>query len=97
MAAAGWLVWHRAGFSKARWALTIYGFQLVANALWTPLFFGAGRFGLAFVDICVLLIAIVITIVAFWRHSRLAAALLLPYLGWVGFATVLNWSVWQLN
>src|SRR5918998_5974246 len=51
IAVAGWLVWQRAGFGRAMWFWTA---QLVLNAIWTPLFFGAGRYDLALVDIAVL-------------------------------------------
>ena len=97
IAVSGWLVWRRAGWSGARTALTVYAVQLVLNALWTPLFFGAGLFGLAFAEILVLWVAIVATMVLFARHSRPAAALLLPYVAWVSFASVLNFAIWTLN
>lgn len=97
IAVAGWLVWRRAGWSGARTALTVFGGQLVLNALWTPLFFGGGMFGLAFVEIVVLWVAIVATIALFARHSRPAAALLAPYLAWVTFASALNLAIWLLN
>lgn len=97
IAVSGWLVWRRSGFAGARAALVVYGVQLVLNALWTPLFFGAGLLGLAFAEITALGLAIVATIVLFARHSRPAAALLVPYLAWVGFAATLNFAIWQLN
>jgi translocator protein len=97
IAVSGWLVWRRSGFAGARAALTVYGVQLVLNALWTPLFFGADLFGIAFAEITALGLAIVATIVLFARHSRPAAALLVPYLAWVGFAATLNFAIWQLN
>ncbi|WP_300010293.1 TspO/MBR family protein [Pseudonocardia sp.] len=97
IAVSGWLVWRRAGWSGATVALSLFAAQLVLNALWTPLFFGAGLFGLAFAEIVVLWLAIVATIVAFARHSRPAAALLLPYLAWVTFASALNLAIWLLN
>jgi len=61
------------------------------------LFFGWRRGALAFVDIVLLLVSIVATLIAFWRAERLAGALLVPYLAWVGFASALNFAVWQLN
>lgn len=97
IAVSGWLVWRRSGFAGARTALTVYGVQLVLNALWTPLFFGSDLFGIAFAEITALGLAIVATIVLFARHSRPAAALLVPYLAWVGFAASLNFAIWQLN
>ena len=97
IAVSGWLVWRRAGWSGARTALSVYAVQLVLNALWTPLFFGAGLFGVAFAEILLLWASIVLTIVLFARHSRPAAALLVPYLAWVSFAGALNFAIWQLN
>ncbi|MFF5181484.1 TspO/MBR family protein [Micromonospora sp. NPDC000316] len=94
IAVAGWLVWRRVGFSPALWAWTA---QLVLNAIWTPLFFGAGKYGLAFAEIVVMWLAIGLTVVLFARVSRVAAALLLPYWAWVSFAAALNLSIWQLN
>ncbi|GAA3221319.1 tryptophan-rich sensory protein [Pseudonocardia petroleophila] len=97
IAVAGWLVWRTAGWSGARTALSVFAAQLVLNALWTPLFFGAGLFGVAFVEIVLLWLTIVATIVLFARHSRLAAGLLVPYLAWVTFASALNLAIWVLN
>lgn len=94
IALAGWLVWQRVGFTAPLW---LYTAQLVLNALWTPIFFGAGQYGLAFADIAVLWVLIVATIVVFWRIRRAAAALLLPYAVWVTYAAALNLAIWQLN
>jgi tryptophan-rich sensory protein len=65
--------------------------------LWSWLFFSWHQGGLAFADILLMLTLIVATVVAFARIRKLAAVLLLPYLAWVSFAAVLNWSVWQRN
>jgi translocator protein len=97
MGIAAWLVWRRRGFRGARAGLTLFLVQLAANALWSWLFFGWRQGRLAFVDILLLWILILATTVAFWRASRLAGALLIPYLLWVTFAAFLNYSVWQLN
>jgi tryptophan-rich sensory protein len=94
MGIAAWLAW-RAGASRG--VLALYVVQLLLNTLWSWLFFGVHRGGLAFVDILLLDALIVATIVAFWRVRPLAGALLLPYLGWVSFAAVLNHAVWRLN
>jgi tryptophan-rich sensory protein len=69
----------------------------MANALWTWLFFAWRQGALAFAEILILLLLIVGTLVAFWRVRRLAGALLLPYLLWVGYASALTYAVWQLN
>jgi tryptophan-rich sensory protein len=94
IAVAGWLVWRRVGFGRALWAWVV---QLVLNAVWTPLFFGAGRYGLAFAEIVLMWLAIGVTVVLFRRVSRPAAALMLPYWAWVTFAAALNLAIWRLN
>src|SRR5690349_23740704 len=87
IAVAGWLVWRRTGWNRA---LTVYAVQLVLNALWTPIFFGFGRYGLALVDIVAMSLLIGATIFLFRPISRAAAWLLVPYWAWVTFATALN-------
>ena len=98
MAIAAWLVWKNAPRgSHLRPALVLFFVQLALNCLWSFLFFGARSPGWAFVDIIVLLAALAATTAVFFKHSRLAGALLLPYLAWVGFAAILNFTIWQLN
>ncbi len=97
MAIAAWLVWRSGGWRPNRAALSLYSGQLVLNGLWSWLFFAWSRGALAFADILVLWVLIVATLVSFWRVRPLAGALLVPYLLWVTFATVLNYSLWQLN
>lgn len=97
MAIAAWLVWRTGGFRANRRALLLFIAQLVANALWSWLFFAWHRGWWAFVDIVVLWVLIVATLVAFWRVRILAGVLLVPYLLWVSFAMALNFSVWRLN
>ena len=94
---AAWLVWRAADFRTTRSPLALFLVQLALNALWSWLFFGWHQGALAFADIVLLWVLIVASVIAFWRISRLAGALLLPYLLWVTFATALNYSVWQLN
>ncbi|WP_025619620.1 TspO/MBR family protein [Salinispora cortesiana] len=92
--ASGWLVWRRGGFGAAFWA---WGAQLVLNAVWSPLFFGAGQYGLAFANIVLLWSAIGGTVLLSGRISRVAATLLLPYWAWVSYAALLNLAIWRLN
>lgn len=94
---AAWLVWREKGFHAARAALILFLIQLVFNALWSWLFFAWHSGAWAFADIVLLWLLIVATVIAFWRVRRLAGALLFPYLLWVSFASVLNYSVWRLN
>jgi tryptophan-rich sensory protein len=95
MAVAAWLVWRRVGW--ARVPMTVFALQLLLNLAWSGIFFGARQPGAAFVEICVLWVAIVATIVTFGRVSRPAGALLVPYLAWVSFASALNFARWRAN
>ena len=95
MGVAAWLVWRSPGSRGT--ALGLFAVQLAANALWSWLFFAWHRGALAAVEILVLLALIVATVAAFWRTSRPAGLLLVPYLLWVSFASVLMWAVWRGN
>jgi tryptophan-rich sensory protein len=97
MAIGAWLVWRERGFRRASAALSLFLVQLAANALWTWLFFVWHRGAIAFAEILVLWVLILCTVIAFWRVRRLAGALLLPYLGWVTFASALSYSIWKSN
>lgn len=77
--------------------MVLFGIQLALNALWPWLFFVWRQGAVSAVEIVGLLVVLVLTILAFARVHRVAAALLLPYLAWVGFATTLTWSVWRRN
>jgi tryptophan-rich sensory protein len=98
MGVASWMVWRTgAGTPEVRGALVIYGVQLALNFAWSPLFFGLRQPALALVDIVLLLGLVAWTVVRFYRVSKPAGWLLIPYLGWVAFATVLNAGFWWLN
>lgn len=97
MGLAAWRVWKRSGFRVAGPALALFVFQLGLNSLWSYLFFGAHRPGVALQEILLLEAAIVVTMLRFRRVDGIAARLLVPYLLWVGFAAVLNLRIWQLN
>jgi len=97
MGVAAWLVWRRAGFAGAGAALAAFGAQLVLNALWSYLFFGLHRPGVAFADILALWLVILVVAALFWRVDWRAGALMVPYLVWVGFASCLNFALWRLN
>jgi benzodiazapine receptor len=81
----------------ARVGLILFGIQLALNVAWSYLFFGFQSPLLGLAGIIVLWIAILATIVWFWRIRRLAAVLLLPYLAWVTIASFLNYSILVLN
>jgi tryptophan-rich sensory protein len=97
MAVAAWLVWREGGLRVQTVPLSLFAGQLILNAAWSWLFFGLHRPGAALVDIVALFALILATALAFRPVSPAAAALLLPYLGWVGFATALNAALWWLN
>ena len=97
MATAAWLVWRRYGFGGALIPLILFVVQLLLNAAWTWLFFGLHRVGQALVDIVVLWLVILATMMSFWQLEPLAGVLLVPYLAWVSFAAVLNWTIWRMN
>jgi translocator protein len=97
MGTAAYMVWRLRREHRARIALCVYAAQLVLNVLWSALFFGLRNPGAALVEIAALWVAIALTAVLFYRVSRGAAYLLLPYLMWVSFAAYLNWQIWLLN
>lgn len=89
------LIWrHETDRGDVRLALGVFAGQFALNMAWTPVFFGLRRPGLGVVVIVGLFVAIVATIVAFDRVSRLAALLVVPYLVWVGFAALLNFAIY---
>lgn len=78
-------------------AIALWAVQLVLNGLWSWIFFGLHRTGLALIDIGLVLAMIAMTTVSFMHRDRLAGYLMLPYLAWVTFASVLNFSLWLQN
>ncbi|MEJ2344387.1 MAG: tryptophan-rich sensory protein [Gammaproteobacteria bacterium] len=97
MAVSAWLVWRASEWRAATVALGLFLVQLAFNSAWSWLFFGLHRPGWALVDVVLLWFTILAMVAAFWRHSRMAALLLVPYAAWTFFAAVLNLSVWSLN
>ena len=98
MAVAAWLVWRVPRTSRARsLALGLFVVQLVANAMWSWLFFAWHLGGIAFAEVLLLWLLIACTLAAFWRIKPAAGMLLVPYLLWVTFASALNYVLWQAN
>ena len=97
MGVALWLVWREARLTRGLVPYLLFAAQLALNALWTWLFFAWQRGAWAFFEIVVLALLIAATALKFKAIRPLAAALLLPYLAWVCFATALTYSVWRLN
>ena len=103
MGIAAFIVW--SSYAKAtedkkkgiRLALILFGIQLVLNTLWSIIFFGLHSPGGALIEIIFLWLAILATIVTFYKISKPAAWLLLPYILWVSFAMYLNYAIWALN
>ncbi|MBY0298975.1 MAG: tryptophan-rich sensory protein [Methylobacterium sp.] len=80
-----------------RLALAAFFLQVALNAAWTPVFFGAHDLLGGLVVIVALLVMILCTIRLFWPLDRPAALMLLPYAGWVSYATLVNAAVWRMN
>ena len=92
------LVWRKGSEVRGvKTAVAVFAVQLVLNACWSAAFFGARSPLAGLIVILVLLAAIVLAMVRFFRISPPAGALLVPYLVWVAFATVLNASIYNLN
>lgn len=95
MGVAAFLVYDSKKDNKV--ALVLFFVQLFFNALWSFLFFGLKSIFLAFLGIVVLWVLIVLTVYYFYKVERKAAYIMLPYLAWVSFAIVLNFSLLVLN
>jgi translocator protein len=96
MGIAAWVIWRRHSEGR-QLSLAIYALQLLLNLGWSGLFFGLRSPGLALIEIGVLWLAILATSVAFWKVSKLAGVLMIPYLSWVTVAGVLNALIWKMN
>ena len=93
-----YLVWDRISRSKeTKKPLVIFGVQLVLNIFWSVLFFGLKSSFYAFIEIIILWLAIAFNIFKFYKISKNAGLLLIPYLLWVTVATILNFYIWMLN
>jgi tryptophan-rich sensory protein len=98
MGIAAFLVWKKGWERKeVRTALSVFGLQLVLNALWSIVFFGLHSPAWALANIAALWIAVIWTMFVFYKISRPAMYLLVPYIIWVSFASYLNYSIWILN
>jgi translocator protein len=97
MAVAAWRVWLAPADAARRSALRWFFAQLALNALWSPAFFGLQAPLLGLLVIVALLAALTVTILRFFAVDRPAGWLLVPYLAWVGYATLLNAAIVVLN
>lgn len=95
---AAWWLWRRAGpIGALRVPLGLWGAQLLVNAVWPGVFFGLNAYWAAAPVIVVLVILVAATIVTFARRTTFAAALLVPYLLWISYATALNVAIAVAN
>ena len=93
-----YLIWQKIKQNKkAVGTLWLFWTHLFFNAIWSIIFFGLQNPGLAFINIIIIWLMIVVLIIKFWRINRWAAYLLIPYLLWVSFASALNCFIWYLN
>jgi tryptophan-rich sensory protein len=97
MAIAAFLVWQNKNNPQTKKALTFYFVQLAFNSLWSIIFFGLHNPGVAFLEIIILWLLILLTLIKFYKIQKIAGLLLVPYLLWVSFASFLNLFVWLLN
>ncbi len=97
MAIAAWLVWKQPDSKLRRAGLIWFGIQLALNFLWSFVFFRYHQLGLAMVEIAFLWLAVAGTTAIFFRTSKAAGWMFVPYLAWVSFASVLNFAIWRLN
>ena len=98
MGIAFFLIWKSSAIEKIkRPAIVLFILQLAANFFWSFIFFDQHQVGLAFAEIVVLWLLILLTIFSFAKMNKAAAWLLVPYISWVSFAAILNFTIWQLN
>ncbi|WP_242972903.1 TspO/MBR family protein [Anaeromicrobium sediminis] len=98
MGIASYRIWMMKRYDKrAKKALFYYGLQLFINFTWSIIFFGMNRIGLAIICIIILLGLIIITTKIFGRIDKVARNLMIPYIIWVAFATILNITIWCMN
>ncbi len=97
MAVAAWFIWRQGGSPSAKVPLTLFAVQLALNVLWSCIFFGLEKPGLAFGEVLLLWTAIAATMIVFWQRSVIAGILFVPYLAWVSYASFLNFTIWRLN
>jgi benzodiazapine receptor len=91
------LIWKQPPSPKRKKAINLYLIQFALNLAWSFIFFNQHQIFLALIDIVAMWICILLTILAFSKFSKPAAWLLVPYISWVSFATILNVAIWWLN
>lgn len=94
IAVAGWRLWTSPEAGSAKW---LWWIQLGLNFAWSPVFFVAHQIGSALAIILLMLMTILAFITLTWQRDRVSALLFVPYAAWVGFASLVNAAVFQLN
>ena len=94
MSVAVWLVWNK---TKDKKIIKIYFLHLFFNAIWSIIFFGFHRIGLALIDLIIILFFIILLMKIYFRISKLSFYLMSPYLIWTSYALVLNFTIFLLN
>jgi len=97
MGVSMYLIWQKRTVANVWPAIIFFLIHLAVNASWSIIFFGQKNPGMAFAVIVLLWLMIIVSIVLFYRINKTAGLLLIPYLFWVSFASVLNYSIWKLN
>jgi benzodiazapine receptor len=98
MAVAAYRIWMKgkSGENVSK-ALLLYGIQLFFNFLWSIIFFRYRLYAIAFLELLLLLVFILLTTFEFFKIDKISAYLMIPYIAWVSFAGVLNYTIWMLN
>lgn len=97
MGVSAYLIWKQPVSIARNQALQLFILQFLFNFCWSFIFFGLHATGWALIEMIALWILILMTILHFAKHSKLAAWLLVPYISWVSFALLLNAAIWRLN
>ncbi len=98
MIAISFFLFLRGGITKEkRWPLAFFLIQLALNFAWSPIFFGMQNISLAFVVLVLMYLFLILTIITFFKYSKLASIMLIPYMLWLSFAAYLNFSFLVLN
>ena len=94
---SAFLIWQKKDEKNIKPAIAIFFIQLFLNYIWSIIFFGSLNYFLALIDIGLLWVSILIMMIIFFKISKPASLILIPYFFWVSFASVLNYYVWILN
>lgn len=97
MGISAYLIWKRRKEENVKNSLVLFFVQIFFNLIWPIIFFGFGNYLLAFIDILLLLVLIFLTMKSFYKTSKTATYLLIPYILWVSFASFLNLTFLMIN